>query len=280
MGNEEIRDVLDEVVRQQQELKNEFHKKKKDVWDKLSIASSFISGVILAVLGIYFTQSYNQKQAQLIRQQGDDNKRQVEHQMKLAEIQTVGTFIPYLAGADENQTKAAILAISGMTNTELAGEIAKIFTGKGAIQAMATIANKGNASDKRVASETLASIASSNKPEDRKAAVDALRVINNNPLDLQAPDKSTINVEVTAEGTVPMVNYSLNGEARVATSFSFQLDKAKNDPAILVLLFSFSNPDGGVYNIKVTGSGGISSHFTVRQTGMPVATIAYTFDVI
>lgn len=282
MSNEEIKGVLDEVVRQQQELKNEFHKKKKDMWDKMSIASSFISGVILAVLGIYFTQSYNQQQTQLIKQQGDENRRQVDHQMKLAEIQIVGTLMPDLAGPEENKKKAAILAISELTNTKLAGDIASIFQGTGSIKAMTTIASKGNQSDKNVAKATLATIASSSKPEERMAAVDALKVINDNPLVFQAPDKSTIRVKVTSEGTIPVVTYSLNGESATlpaSNSISFQLDKAKSDPSILVMAFSFTNNDGGVYTIEVTGSGSTTtSQFTVRQAaGESMASIVYSF---
>ncbi len=290
MSNEEIKAVLDEVVRQQEELKNEFHKKKKDMWDKMSIASSFISGVILAVLGIYFTQSYNRQQTQLVQQQAEENRRQIdrdntlkEHQMRLAEIQTVGTFMPYLAGPEENRKTAAILAIKELTNTKMAGDIAAIFQGPGSIQAMRTIGSKGNQSDKSVATETLATIASTSKPVERLAAVDALRVINNDPLEMQAPDGSTVKVEITSEGTSPLVTYSLNGETqalKTGNSFSFQLHKSEHDPSILVITVNFTNNDGGVYMINVTGSGGTVNQFRLRQSeGLPVASIAYTFDI-
>ena len=104
---------------------------------------------------------------------------------------------------------------------------------------------------------------------------------NYNPLDLQAPDKSIIKVEVTSEGTTQLVSFAINGEPRTGNTLTFSLDKAKNDPAILTVLFQFSNSDGGVYKVRVTSSsGGPTSEFEVRQQGgVASEAITYTIDV-
>src|SRR2546421_156433 len=94
-----------------------------------------------------------------------------------------------------------------------------------------------------------------------------MKIRNNNSLDLEGQDGEMITVEVQATGTVPAVNYDLDGKTDpLPQPFSFKLNKASNDPSILVLFMVFSNKGGGVYSIKVTGSaGGDTSHYSVAQ---------------
>ncbi|CAM6000539.1 unnamed protein product [Sphagnum balticum] len=89
------------------------------------------------VVGGYFTYTYNQEQ------------------LRLQQIQTIEKFIPLLAG-DEHNKRAAILAISSLTNTELAGKMASIYASTGTASALQTLAENGTAHDKVVASNALA----------------------------------------------------------------------------------------------------------------------------
>jgi Tetratricopeptide repeat len=109
----------------------------KDVWDKMTAIGPIISGLITLAVGGYFTYVFN------------------EHQLRLLEIQTIEKFIPRLAG-DEQSKRAAILAISTLTSTELASKMAGIYASSGTASALESIAENGNEKDKQIATKALA----------------------------------------------------------------------------------------------------------------------------
>ncbi|MBU6453557.1 MAG: hypothetical protein KGS72_17390 [Cyanobacteria bacterium REEB67] len=109
----------------------------KDMWDKLGAVAPIISGMLIFSMGGYFTYSYNQQQ------------------LRLQEIQTIEKFIPHLMGNDQSK-RAAILAISSLTNAELAGKFAQIFASKGTVSALQSMAESGTESDRSSASTALA----------------------------------------------------------------------------------------------------------------------------
>jgi len=113
---------------------------RKDIWDKLGAVAPIISGILIFFMGGFFTYSYNQQQ------------------LKLQELQTIERFIPHLTG-DEQSKKAAILAISSLTTTELAGKIAALFASSGTVSALKTIAETtGDDKEKTAASNALAQV--------------------------------------------------------------------------------------------------------------------------
>lgn len=109
----------------------------KDVWDKLAAIAPIVSGILIFFMGGFFTYSYNQQQ------------------LKLQELQTIERFIPHLTG-DEQSKKAAILAISSLTTTELAGRIASLFASSGTVSALKTIAENGDDKQKTAAQTAMA----------------------------------------------------------------------------------------------------------------------------
>jgi hypothetical protein len=109
----------------------------KDIWDKIAALAPIISGMLIFVMGGYFTYSYNQQQ------------------LRVQEIQTIEKFIPHLMGNDQSK-RAAILAISSLTNAELAGKFAQIFASKGTVSALQSMAETGSESDRSAASTALA----------------------------------------------------------------------------------------------------------------------------
>jgi hypothetical protein len=109
----------------------------KDIWDKIAALAPIISGLLIFVMGGYFTYSYNQQQ------------------LRVQEIQTIEKFIPHLMGNDQSK-RAAILAISSLTNAELAGKFAQIFASKGTVSALQSMAETGSESDRSAASTALA----------------------------------------------------------------------------------------------------------------------------
>lgn len=109
----------------------------KDNWDKLAAVAPIISGTLIFLMGGLFTYMYN------------------EQQLRLQEIQTIEKFIPHLMGNDRSK-RAAILAISSLTNAELAGKFAQIFASQGTVSALQSIAETGSDKDKSTATTALA----------------------------------------------------------------------------------------------------------------------------
>lgn len=131
------RDTFDPDERLELDPEHIHTKVKKDVWDKLGAVAPIISGALIFVMGGWFTYTYNQQQ------------------LRLQEIQTIEKFIPHLMGNDQSK-RAAILAISSLTNAELATKFAQIFSSPGTVSALQSLAENGNEKDKNIATDALA----------------------------------------------------------------------------------------------------------------------------
>ena len=113
-----------------------------------------------------------------------------------------------------------------------------------------------------------------------------MRIRNNNPLDLEGNDGEQITVDVHATGTKRLVSFTLNGATNSLPSegpsrIPFVLDKT-NDPVLLTMLFTFSEPDGGNYDLTVSGSAGgqVAHHAVTQFFGIPGDAITFTIDVM
>ena len=115
----QLRQQQDELLQKLAELQKP---QSKDMWDKLGA----LTGLLVALVGGIFSFLYSYHQSNL------DSLTQA-HQQKLQEVQTVGTFMPYLLGADDNArtvalaevqsilgSKAAILIVDEMNTTKKA----------------------------------------------------------------------------------------------------------------------------------------------------------------
>lgn len=111
----------------------------KDPWDILSATTPLITGLLISGIGLYF--AYTNNQAQL----------------KIQETQTVEKFIPHLIGS-EPEKKAAIIALSTITNTQTAAKYAELFPSEGTASALKSIVSSSNSnnSDKKLATRALA----------------------------------------------------------------------------------------------------------------------------
>ncbi len=109
----------------------------KDIWDKLGAVAPIVSGMLIFVMGGWFTYTFNQQQ------------------LRLQEIQTIEKFIPHLMGNDQSK-RAAILAISSLTNAEMATKFAQIFSSPGTVSALQSLAENGTEKDKSIATDALA----------------------------------------------------------------------------------------------------------------------------
>ncbi|HXQ32729.1 MAG TPA: hypothetical protein VN843_01785 [Anaerolineales bacterium] len=115
-----------------------------------------------------------------------------------------------------------------------------------------------------------------------------MRIRNNNPLDLEGANGEQITIDVKASGTKRLVSFTLNGATDSLpaeggnSQIRFGLNKAQNDPVILTMLFTFSESDGGNYDLTASGSaGGQVAHHSVTQFfGIPGDAITFTIDVM
>jgi hypothetical protein len=136
--------------------------KPKDFWDKLDACSgllTFISALLIAAVGWYFTEGYKLK----------------EH--KLAELEVTSKMLPFLKEGNR-ETKAALLAMATLGSTELATQFATLYGGSGAVAATASIAkNPPSPGDASVAREALNSFTKTGAPTDAVAAANALSAL-------------------------------------------------------------------------------------------------------
>ena len=130
-------DTFDPDERLELDSEHIHSKSKKDIWDKTAAVAPIVSGMLIFVMGGWFTYTYNQQQ------------------LRLQEIQTIEKFIPHLMGNDQSK-RAAILAISSLTNAELATKFAQIFSSPGTVSALQSLAENGNQKDKNIATDALA----------------------------------------------------------------------------------------------------------------------------
>lgn len=153
--NEQQKATLDDLLA---ELKAQ-RGKSKDFWDRLAPASAFISSVVLGVLGLWLTHSYNERQAQIIERQGEQDRVEKRHQARILEMQAVEKFVPYLTTDDERKKEVALLVISTLGSPEFATQFAKLNPSKGTLAATDRIMANASA-----ASQTASPISVSLKP--------------------------------------------------------------------------------------------------------------------
>jgi len=110
-------------------------KQAKDMWDKLAAIGPVISGICVFAIGGYFTYVHNQEQ------------------LRIQEIETMEKFLPRLSG-DEQSKRAAILAISSLTNAELAKRITAIYASNGPASTMQSLAQNSIEKNKSAAAAT------------------------------------------------------------------------------------------------------------------------------
>jgi len=136
MTNKQVRQFLE----QQQTILEQIRKNKgKDAWDKLATLSTFLSTIVIGIIGIYFANAYKAKEIAFKAQE-----------VRIAETQLVEKFIPLLAGTDENAKKGALLTIASLSNKDLAIRLGTSYASAGTIEAMEILLKETEGENKRV----------------------------------------------------------------------------------------------------------------------------------
>lgn len=154
MNEIELKEELQRLSRELEQIREETvdngKSRKKDAWDKLSAVSPFLSGVLIAIIGLYFTYTYNERQSQR-------DAALKEQQIQVSQVQTLEKFMPYLL-ASENEKKIALLAIYALGNSQLASNLAILVKGQGALDALTSLAiTSSNDETKAIAKQALRS---------------------------------------------------------------------------------------------------------------------------
>jgi hypothetical protein len=293
MADDELKALMSQLIKSQNELLEEFrnnHPKKKDKWDKFSSVSAFTSGVLIAILGLIFTNVYAERQASYNNQQAAYNKQQAEHdndlkvnQLRLTSIQAVGQFMPYLTGEDQAKREFALLLVGKLTDPALigqmdVGQLGTIFKGEGSIRALTTVALTGDEREKQTANTGLAEIALSSKGDEKKLATAALERVSAESQSLYtAKPGETIKVEIISEKKPASLSASLDKKQLniEGNSFTFALSNGKGQTSYL--LVTTRGNVGDVYRAQVSGSNATLKH-NIRQTDKE-ATHTFVFKI-
>jgi len=118
-------------------------KEEKDFWDKLSSISTFLSTVLIALVGAIFTYVFNAREA--------------KHQHSIQETQTVAQLMQFLTSKDEKQQRTALIAIKVLQDANLMVDLAASDpTSPGARKALRDVAfNAPEKKDRAIARDTL-----------------------------------------------------------------------------------------------------------------------------
>jgi len=157
-GQIQIAHRLVESVAKLEQLFEELDRAKptKDRWDKLSALSPFatiLSTLLIALVGWYFTQSYN-------RRQSDIAANQNQQQNRLLELETIEKMIPHLT-ANEESKRVALIAIHDLGNPRLAIEMAQLYPSAASIDVLQQLANLDDTDGRSQAIAALSFIAAS-----------------------------------------------------------------------------------------------------------------------
>lgn len=125
--------------------------KGKDSWDKFASVSRFLSGVVIASMGLYATTVYNTRQI-------GNQAIQKERELAIQRVQTIEKFLPYLSSSSPEQKLAALDAVAALGDEELAMKLAARFGGSSGASALASLTKSDNAQVARDASRALSEL--------------------------------------------------------------------------------------------------------------------------
>ena len=118
-----LADVLDELKAQ--------GSRKKDWWERITPVLTIISTLTLGAAGLWFTKSYNDRQAEFAKGQAERDAQAKQHQNQVLEMQAVEKFIPHLTSNDEAKKKVVILIINSLASPQTAANLAQLHESQG-----------------------------------------------------------------------------------------------------------------------------------------------------
>jgi hypothetical protein len=156
MSQDDLKPTLEAVSNRiaKLEQKVDAAPKPKDTWDKAGVVAQFMGTVLLAGVGLTFTDCYKREEAKH-RIQADSAQR------REAAVDLVSKFMPQLTSKDDLAKRFAFVAINSLGNTQLALDLAAADHGPAAAAAMGEIATAEGSTPKtrRLATRALGALA-------------------------------------------------------------------------------------------------------------------------
>lgn len=131
--------------------------KGKDAWDKVSIVSTFLSSVVIAIVifgvGLWFDHKASLREA-----------ARADREIRARELDVVAKFLPYLRqDSDESDKTQAVLLIKKLASVKVAAAVAEAIGTRGAEEALVTIARgELNPDEQKAVTEALRSLSKRN----------------------------------------------------------------------------------------------------------------------
>jgi hypothetical protein len=123
----------------------------KDVWDKISSLSTFLSGIIVALIGFYATNVYNARQQESLNAQKD-------RELAVLRVQTAAEFFPHLASNNQAIRLAALDSIIALGDEKLAASLAARFGGEAGVSTLTNLTASSDPVVSELASKSLDNI--------------------------------------------------------------------------------------------------------------------------
>lgn len=161
---------FNKIQRDVDELRGRIEKPSKDFWDKLSSVSILISGVLVTLIGIFATTSYNNRQL-------ESQKDQKSRELQVQRVQTVQGFFPYLTSEKESTKKGALISIAALGDEELATKLSINFGDEAGALALAALSRSPNKATAEEAVSGLATLSLSPNKEVAEISRDALSMV-------------------------------------------------------------------------------------------------------
>ncbi|WP_299891551.1 serine protease, partial [uncultured Ruegeria sp.] len=145
---EDQRGKQNHIISAISEIQSRTVAKKKDFWDKISASATLISGLLIGLIGIFATATYNNRE--LASQRADQ-----EASIQVRRVEIVQKFFPHLVSREGREQKGALLSIASLGDGKLATELAQNFASAASVDALRQLAGS---SDPKIARQATAAL--------------------------------------------------------------------------------------------------------------------------
>ena len=143
----------------------------KDNWDKLATLSTFLSSIVIGIVGVYFANAYKTQE------------------VRISEMQVVEKFLPILAGTNEDAKKGALLTIATLSDQDLAIRLGVSYVSPGTVEAMEILYETARGEKKNLLRDALIDAYYNRASDNNTKNYDQIISDLNKILKLKSPDE-------------------------------------------------------------------------------------------
>lgn len=101
----------DEIIEKLNNIEKSLNENQKDVWDKLQILSAILIPVVIALVGLYFTNEHNRTQSKIQKENNDNQLNVAFINSSVGQSELIKDFMEHLTSSDSSKRNIAIEAI-------------------------------------------------------------------------------------------------------------------------------------------------------------------------